>query len=216
MAKQKAAPASKAWTTLQVFVFAVVCLAAGVALGYLLRGLSQPVVAEAPPAAPPPMAPTQMPVPSERVMRSVADKRAEPLLAQLKKHPKDAKLLAEIGNIYYDTHNFKEAISYYQRSIAIHDSPDVHADMANSYWYAGDADTAIREFENVLKIDPKHVNANVNLGLLKWRAKMDPNGAVAAWEKLLQVNPDFPEKERVLMMIAEVKQQANVQAQATK
>jgi len=34
----------------------------------------------------------------------------------------------------------------------------------------------------------------MNIGIIKWRGKKDVDGAVAAWEKVLQYHPDFPQK----------------------
>jgi len=40
----------------------------------------------------------------------------------------------------------------------------------------------------------------------KWKAKNDVPGAVASWEKLLKLNPNFAQKEAVQHMISEAKQ----------
>jgi hypothetical protein len=37
---------------------------------------------------------------------------------------------------------------------------------------------------------------------------MDPAGAVQAWERLLQTNPGYPQKQQVLDLIAKAKQHA--------
>jgi len=205
------------WTSTQAYVLAIICLVVGVGAGYVLRGSR--------PASTPTQATTptgqmgQMPggmgeggqMPSPEQMKRMADKQAEPLLARLKNEPKNAELLAQIGNIYYDTRNFQEAINYYKQSVAIAPNPNVNTDMATSYWFLGDADTAIREFENSLKLDPKHANTYLNLGIVKWEGKMDTDGAVAAWEKLLQVAPNFPERDTVNQLIARAKAHQNIQ-----
>ena len=46
----------------------------------------------------------------------------------------------------------------------------------------------------------------MNIGIIKWKGKNDIAGAVAAWEKVLQYHPDFPQKELVQHMITEAKQ----------
>jgi cytochrome c-type biogenesis protein CcmH/NrfG len=38
-----------------------------------------------------------------------------------------------------------------------------------------------------------------------WQGKKDPKGAVVAWEKLLQTNPDYPQKDQVQMLIERAK-----------
>jgi cytochrome c-type biogenesis protein CcmH/NrfG len=41
----------------------------------------------------------------------------------------------------------------------------------------------------------------MNIGLIRWQTKHDVPGAVASWEKLLKLNPDFPQKAQVQQMI---------------
>ena len=49
-----------------------------------------------------------------------------------------------------------------------------------------------------------------NLGIVKWRGKMDIDGAVAAWQKLLDTNPNYENKDKVLDMIAQARKHAGV------
>ena len=49
------------------------------------------------------------------------------------------------------------------------------------------------------------------MGMVKWQAKMDAKGALAAWQKLLQTNPNYPERAKVEELMAQVKQHQNIQ-----
>ena len=51
--------------------------------------------------------------------------------------------------------------------------------------------------------NPKDANALFNLGLIRWKGKDDPTGAVAAWKELLKTNPNLEKKPIVESMIAE-------------
>ena len=82
--------------------------------------------------------------------------------------------------------------------------------MATAYWYMGNADTAITEFNKALTYEPNKPNTLFNLGLVKWQGKMDINGAVADWEKLLKANPNYEGKDKVEQMIAEAKKHSSV------
>ena len=73
-------------------------------------------------------------------------------------------------------------------------------------FYSGNVDGAISELEQSLKYDPKHPGALLNLGIIKWKAKNDVPGAVASWQKLLKLNPDFKQKSEVERLIAEARQ----------
>ena len=140
-------------------------------------------------------------------MKHMADKKAEPLLAQLKSDPNNAKLLNQVGIVYRSAHQFSQAAEYFQKSLAIDPkNADVRTDMAACMFYSGDVDGAIKELQQALKYDPKHPGALMNLGIVEWKAKNDVPDAVAAWEKLLKLNPDFKQKDQVERLIADAKQ----------
>jgi cytochrome c-type biogenesis protein CcmH/NrfG len=214
------------WTSTQAYIMAVLCLLVGCAVGYLLRGSvggsSAPAPAAAgaeqqpgvpqqgmPPGAAGGMGQQQAPTPQQ--MKAMADKQAEPLLAQLKSNPNDPALLSQIGNIYYDAQVFPVAIDYYQKCLAANPkNSQVRTDMATALFYSNDPEHAIEEFDHVLKEDPKNGNALFNRGIVKWQAKMDVKGAVADWELLLKENPNYEQADKVKMYIAQAKKHADI------
>lgn len=203
------------WTGTQAYVLSIICLIAGIAIGYLVRGSASPAAgpshvheAQTETAAPG-MGGMQQPSPEQ--LKKMADKQAEPLLAQLKSAPNDPQLLYNIGNIYYDTQQYPEAIQYYQKSLASNpNAADVRTDMATAYFYTGDIDRALSEVSAVLKQDPKHANALFNQGMFLWKGKMDINAAVASWKKLLQANPNYEHREQVEAFISQAEKHANI------
>jgi cytochrome c-type biogenesis protein CcmH/NrfG len=78
-------------------------------------------------------------------------------------------------------------------------------------YYSGDVDGAIGELEKGLTYDPKHPGALMNLGIIRWKGKNDAPGAIASWEKLLRLNPNFPQKAAVQHMITEAQQSGKIQ-----
>jgi tetratricopeptide (TPR) repeat protein len=206
------------FTTVQAYTLAVITLAIGIAVGYFARGsasVSSPT--ESAQAAAPsrttgaPMAAAQLPGIGSPQQQQAASpemlaKAAEPLLAQLKANPNDFDTLAKLGNLYYDSQSYPQAIDYYEKALAVQpNNPDVRTDLGTSYWYTGDADKAIANFDKALTIRPNHPGTLFNLGIVKWQGKKDPKGAVVAWEKLLQTNPDYPQKDQVQMLIERAK-----------
>jgi cytochrome c-type biogenesis protein CcmH/NrfG len=143
-------------------------------------------------------------------MKQMADTKAAPLLAQLQTEPNNPALLAELGNVYYDTQNFRQAIDYYAKSLAIKNDPNVGTDMGTAYYYAGDPDTALGEFEKVLKAYPNFENALFNTGMVKFQGKMDAEGAIAAWQQVLKNNPNHPRRAEIEQLIANARQHVNV------
>jgi cytochrome c-type biogenesis protein CcmH/NrfG len=203
------------WTGVQAYTLAVVCLLLGMAGGWLIRG-SQAPAAAAPAVAASAPAPTGMggaangqPTPEQ--MKQMADTQAAPLIEKLKSDPNNPELLAGIGNFYYDAQQYPTAVDYYGRALKAKPSDAaVRTDMATAYWYMGNADTAIAEFNKSLTYEPNKPNTLFNLGLVKWQGKMDINGAVADWEKLLATNPNYEGKDKVEQMIAEAKKHTGV------
>jgi cytochrome c-type biogenesis protein CcmH/NrfG len=197
---------------------AVLCLLVGCAVGYLLRGSMGGGSTAAPAPAVANEQPQPMPqggmgqqAPTPAQMKAMADKQAAPLLEQLKSRPNDAELIAQIGNMYYDAQIFPVAIDYYQKSLAITPkNSNVRTDMATAMFYSNDPDRAIAEFDHALKDDPKNSNALFNRGIVKWRGKMDVNGAVADWQLLLKQNPNYEQADQVRMYMAEAKKHSNI------
>jgi cytochrome c-type biogenesis protein CcmH/NrfG len=188
-----------------------ICLAIGLASGYLFRGSSYRPT-QAVQAAPMPtgatspasttssgaVSPGSHPqMPSLDDMKRMADKKAEPLLDKLKADPKNSGLLNQIGTLYKATHQFKEAASYFQKALDI-DPKNVAArtDLASCLFYDGDADGAIQQLEQSLRYDPKDANSLFNLGMIRLQAKNDPSGAVTAWQQLLKSNPTLADNKK--------------------
>jgi cytochrome c-type biogenesis protein CcmH/NrfG len=198
------------WTSKQAYTLAVICLLLGGAFGYLLRGSSSSDSNPAADAAAPagmPSAAGQQPTPEQ--MGQMARKQAEPLVAQLKTNPNDPKLLARIGNVYYDAAQYEDAIGYYKQALKIDPkNVDIRSDMATCYWYKNDPDAAIAEFQKSLSYNPSHASTLYNLGVVKWQGKGDPKGALEAWQKLLDTNPNYENKARVMELISRARQHA--------
>ena len=69
--------------------------------------------------------------------------------------------------------------------------------MGIAYYYSGDADRALKEFDQALKDDPRHVQTLFNVGVVKMNGKNDPKGAIAAWESLLKIDPQYQDRAKV-------------------
>lgn len=196
------------WTSTQVYIMSAICLLLGIAVGYLVRGPGQPAPAAT--AAVSQEAGNAQQAPTPEQLKHMADTKAEPLLAQLKANPNDPQLLASIGNIYYDTQTFPDAITYYKKSLELREDPNVRTDMGTAYYYSGDADTALTEFSRTLKAHPNFENALFNTGMVKFQAKLDFAGAVEAWQQVLKANPNSARRAEIEQMIARAQQHANL------
>jgi len=205
------------WTSVQAYTLAVICLLVGIAGGWFIRGSQSPASATvetantSAPAIDNANAGAQTPTPAQ--MQKMADTQAGPLLEKLKADPTNAGLLENIGNIYYDAQQFPTAIDYYQRALKVQPADTgVRTDMATAYWYTGNADAAIAEFQKSLSYEPNKPNTLFNLGIVEWQGKMDIDKAVVTWQKLLDTNPNYEAKDKVLELMAQAKRHSGVKA----
>jgi cytochrome c-type biogenesis protein CcmH/NrfG len=204
------------WTSTQAYVLSVICLLVGVAVGYLARGSASPqtaaVQAQAATQAGMGSAPQ---APSPEQMRQMAEAEAAPLIAQLKSDPNNSDLLYKVGNIYYDAQQYADAVNYYERCLKLNPkATDVRTDMATAYHFMGKTDRALQEYGEVLKIDGTHANALFNTGMVKWQDKQDMSGAIVAWKRLLETNPQYAQRDKVQKLIAQAEQHLSMQKTA--
>jgi cytochrome c-type biogenesis protein CcmH/NrfG len=209
------------WTAAQTYTMAAICLVIGLVIGYFVRGSASPApqVPQAAGAMPSGAASgmgQQRAMPTLADMKRMADKQAEPLLAQLKEDPKNVQALNKTALMYQAAHQFREAIVYFQKALAIDPkNVPIRTDMASCMYYLGDVDGAIAELQKSLSYDPKHAGTLMNLGIIKWQGKNDTKGAIVAWQTLLKADPDFPQKKVVESLIAQAKQQEQNAATAS-
>ena len=142
------------------------------------------------------------------ILFQLMDKQADPLLAKLKADPKNVDLLNKTALTYKAAHQFKDAIIYFQKALDVDPkNVPIRTDMASCMYYMGDVDGALAELDKALTYDPKHPGTLMNIGIIKWQGKNDVNGAIAAWQTLLKLNPNFPQKAVIEHLISEAKQQ---------
>lgn len=204
------------WSNTQVFALAVVSVVLGVCGGLLIgkarANVAPKVVATTEQTASPngsvtvPAGLTSDAAPSVQELKQAADAQAAPFVEKLKSDPANASLLANLGNIYYDAKQYPAAIEYYERSLKAQPADtSVRTDLGTAYWYKGDADTAITQFQKVLSYEPTKADTLFNLGIVEFEGKKDGKKAIAAWQKLLDTNPGYANKEKVEQLIAQAK-----------
>ncbi len=185
------------------FLVGVICLAAGLGIGYYFgKGAGTAPTTVAPPA--------QQQV---SIMDPAAFLREEASLkAVLSSSPTDLNTLVKLGNLYYDNGKFADAVDWYGKALEIDpDNVSVRTDKGTSLWNLGQADAAIAEFQKSLAVNPSHPQTLYNLGIVYLHGKDDMAGARSAWEKLLATNPDYPESARLQQMLNSLAESAPAQ-----
>ncbi len=214
MATTNQSSTQKLWNSTQAFAVAGLSLAIGIAVGFYVHRSQTPassamapapqVVETASTGAVPPLTTTALPSPAQ--LKQAADQQAAPMLEQLKTQPQNVDLLIGLGNIYYDAKQYPSAIDYYSKALKIRpEDTSVRTDMGTAYWYSGNADSAIAEFKKTLTYDPNKADTLFNLGIVEMQGKKDAPAALSAWQKLLDTNPNYPNKENVLQLMAQAK-----------
>ncbi len=193
-----------------VYAMAVICLIAGLGIGYLMRSseLAVPPAQHAAVVSPHGAMP---PGHSLEEWKKMSDQKAAPLIEKLKANPNDVSLLAQIAALYHTTHRFKEAADYYNRAVTL-DPKNValRIRLASSLYRNGDVDGSIAQLNTALTCDPNDANALYDLGMIKLQGKGDGKGAVAAWQRLLKSNPDLsPERKAVVVKVIASAMQMN-------
>lgn len=121
----------------------------------------------------------------------------------LEKDPNNLQTLISLGNAYFDTDRYQEAIDAYSKVLSIDPkNPDVRTDLGIMYRKLGQFDKALETFRRAAQDNPTHINSRFNLGVVLKYDKEDFQGAIQAWEDFLKVVP--PGDERATMVKQEI------------
>ncbi len=127
---------------------------------------------------------------------------------RLKNNPTDLEALVVLANANYDIQRYAEAEPLYRRALAV-DSENafVRTDLATTLYRLGRAKEAVEELQRALAIDYKHESALYNLGAIKLAEFNDREGAIAAWEQLIDVTQDPQRAADLKARIAQLRSQ---------
>jgi tetratricopeptide (TPR) repeat protein len=166
-------------------------------------GTATPRIAQKPQGPPPEASGAALPGPSPA---EVAGK-VQALKDILQKDPKNLGAWVELGNLYFDSGQPREAIEAYSKYLAVKpDNADVRTDLGIMYRRVGDPDRALKEFREAAQADPKHANSRYNIGVVLLHDKQDIKGAIKAWEEYVKVEPQSERAKRVQEQMDKLKQ----------
>ncbi len=125
-------------------------------------------------------------------------------------NPQNTKAWIQLGNEYFDSSQYEKAIRAYQKSLELDpNSANVWTDLGIMYRRSGKPKEAIQAFDKAIEVDRKHEASRLNKGIVLLHDMRDFDGAIAAWEELLEVNPIAmaPTGRSVDEMIQQMKKQ---------
>jgi len=128
----------------------------------------------------------------------------------LEKNPKDAEAWAQIGHLFFDSNQSKNAIEAYEKSLAIEpNNIGVITDMGVMYRRIDQPQKAIETFDKAISIDPSFETARFNKGIVLLHDLNDVEGGIKAWEELVAQNPMAmaPNGESVDALVQRMKKQ---------
>ncbi len=134
------------------------------------------------------------------------------LKKRLQNNPNDVGILVQLGNTYFDSNMYPEAIEAYEKSLAL--SPgnsDVLTDLGVMYRRNGRSDEAVKRFRMAAEADPMHFQSRMNLGVVLFYDFNDAAGAKQALESVLKVYPQGSQADnaRQLLSVIDRAQGAN-------
>lgn len=122
--------------------------------------------------------------PTEDARKSIND-----ALQKTVKEPVNPDAWIELGNAYYDSDKYVQAIDAYNRALALKpDNADVLNDQGAMYRQAGEISEAIANFEKALAIEPYNLESLYNLGYVYAFDLNKIERALEIWRRYLDLD----------------------------
>ena len=133
---------------------------------------------------------------------------------ETRSNPGNLQAWVELGNSYFDTDQYEKSIQAYRKALEIDPgNANVWTDMGVMYRRNGNPQEAINAFSRAIEVNPKHEVSRMNKGIVLLHDLQDVDGALDAWEGLLEINPVAmaPTGRSVDEIVQQLKKQKNQQ-----
>ncbi len=179
-------------------VYAVVGAFFGLLVGWIL-GSQQPTFVRA--AATPQGAAVQQ-TSAAAPAKTVDENQVATLRAEIQRDANNPKPRVDLGNLYYDAERFDEAARWYEEALKLDPrNVNVSTDLGICYHYLGQTDRALQQFDYSLSVDPKHTKTLLNQGVVRAFGKQDLQGAMASWQKVIDLAPNSEDAQVAKRML---------------
>jgi len=114
---------------------------------------------------------------------------AKDLVKEVLNNPQNMEAWIQLGHVYFDTDEYDLSINAYEKALELNpNNADVLTDLGIMYRRNGQPRKALEKFDKAITVDPKHENSRINKGIVLMNDLSDRDGAVHAWEELLEIN----------------------------
>ncbi|MDM8523791.1 tetratricopeptide repeat protein [Desulfococcaceae bacterium HSG8] len=114
----------------------------------------------------------------------------ETLEGETIQNPQNVNAWVQLGNAYFDADQYQKAIAAYEKSLTLDPgNPNVWTDLGVMYRRNKQPRKAVEAFSKAMSADPKHEISRMNKGIVLLHDLNDEQGAIKAWEALLEINP---------------------------
>lgn len=132
-------------------------------------------------------------------------KKLQEAVDYVKKYPNNAISWSSLGNVYFDTKEYSNAITCYQKSLEIDNSfTAARSGLALSYDKTGDFNNAYKQFATLVAQEPQNIGYSHNLALFLINNKKY-NEASGVLNSLIKANPDAAKDSNIQNLINSLK-----------
>jgi O-antigen ligase/Tfp pilus assembly protein PilF len=129
--------------------------------------------------------------------------------------PYNGRIMHALGSTYYHLDIQDEAQNILQKTKKYITDRNTFRNLGLSYTQSGNYQEAEKEFKHAIYLDPKFTKAYVDLAYL-YAIQEDYDKAIIEWNKVLEIDPNFPENYNVLYFIGMAYQKKEMPDKALK
>jgi cytochrome c-type biogenesis protein CcmH/NrfG len=156
------------------------------------------------------------PIPQGAAPALNIDNEVRFLKGVLREDPKNLGAWTKLGHTYMDAEHYVEAVDAYGKVLELDPTNvNVIVDRGTCYRRIGRPDKAAEHFRKGLALDPKHIYANKNLGVVLAFDFGDSKGGAEQFEKYLELSPNAPDAVQIKGIIRDLKAAASAQPATT-
>lgn len=124
----------------------------------------------------------------------------------VERDPQNPKVLAALGDAYYDAEDWDRAIDTYEKARRRAPSdPSILSDLGAAYRNRGEFPRAVSLFEKARSADPDHWQSLMNLVVCEAYDMRDAGAAGRHFQELKRRYPDIPDLSRIEQQIASLR-----------